>query len=76
MALRGAFSQWSTLKACLSQGSIFGILLIFIYINDIVLNINSSIRLCAVLYIIVKNQVQSSVVSNSNLSQVYTRASY
>ena len=47
MALLGAYSQWSTLKAGVSQGSLFGLLLFLIHINDIVLNINSSIRLFA-----------------------------
>ena len=60
VALPGAFSQWSSA----SQRSILGFLLFLIYINDIVLDINSSMRLFAGntnLYILVENLVQSSV---------------
>ena len=48
------------------------------YINDIVRNINSSIRLFAddtSLYIIVENPIQAATILNSDLSQIYSRAS-
>ena len=49
-----------------------------IYINDIVRNINSSIRLFAddtSFYIIVQNPTQAATILNSDLSQIYTWAS-
>ena len=60
VALPDAFSQWSSA----SQRSILGCWLFLIYINDIVLDINSTMPLFAGdsnLYIIVENLVQSSV---------------
>ena len=60
VALPDAFSQWSIA----SQRSILGSLLFLMYINDIVLDINSSMRLFAGntnLYILVENLVQASV---------------
>ena len=78
VVLPGFFSHWTDLKAGVSQGSILGPLLFLIYINDIVRNINSSIRLFAddtSLYTIVKNPIQAATILNSDLSQIYTWAS-
>ena len=75
VVLPGVFSHWTDLKAGVPLGSILGTLLLHMYINDIVCNINSSIRLFAddtCLYIIVENPIQSATILNSDLSQIYT----
>ncbi|MES9994358.1 MAG: reverse transcriptase family protein [Candidatus Thiodiazotropha sp.] len=74
VVIPGASSNWSSVQAGVPQGSILGPLLFLLYINDIVENINSSIRLFAddtTLYIIVDNPVQAAYQLNSDLSKIH-----
>ena len=60
MILPGAISDWKFIQAGVLQSSILGPLLLFLYINDIVNDIGSNIRLFAddtSLFIIVENPV-------------------
>ena len=78
VALPGVFSTLNRLKSWCASISILGPILFFIYINDIVHNINLSIRLFAddtSLYIIVKSPIKSAAILHSDISQIYTWAS-
>ena len=66
VVLPGVSSELSTLKAGVSQGSIFGPLLFLLYINDIVENIDCSTRLFAddtCLYIMVDDPLDTAQFS-------------
>ena len=73
VVLNGIESNWADVLAGVSQGSILGPLFFFIYINDIVNNIRSSIRLFAddtSIYIIIDDPQTAAFILNSDLDTI------
>ena len=70
----GASSSWTSVKAGYPQVSILGPLLFLLYMNDIVEDINSSIRLFAddtSLYIIIDDPIQAAEQFNLDLAKIH-----
>ena len=73
VVLPGASSDWAYIRAGVPRGSILGPLLFLVYINDIVENIGSHIRLFAddtSLFIIVDDPITSAARLNSDLDKI------
>ena len=73
VVLPGAFTDWVFIRAGVPQGSLVGLLLFSLYINGIVINIVSNIRLFAddtSLYVIVDDSITAANCLNTDFDKI------
>ena len=74
VVLEGSFSDFKEVKAGVHQGSILGPLLFLVFINDIVNDIGSSVKLFAddtSLYLIVEDPVMAGNLMDTDLDKIH-----